>query len=290
MIKKFALPLMLIIIFSIIGLGVFAYKTQIKYFFLFSGIGTATALGACLFILIPAKKQTIRRIIQACVGGMLFIGLSLFGNVNFQAPQIVFDLFAGVVTGALIQFLIARIIMPFFIGNGFCSMACWDGAVFEFVQKKIPKAKKPRKRSGIIAWLYLSGIILLAAVVSFINNPAINESYKRYWIIGENIVILGLGIGLSGFWGSRTYCRFFCPFITVSGLLSRFSIFKIAPVKNNNCSGCGICNKTCPMLVDVRNSVKSNQRIFDRSCILCEECVDACPEKCLKLAPDLPWK
>jgi len=290
MIKKFALPLLLIIVFPFIGLGVFAYKTQIKYFFLFTGIGTATALGVCLFILIPGKKQAIRRIIQACVGGMLFIGLSLYGNVNFQASQIIFDLFAGVVTGALIQFLIARIIMPFFIGNGFCSMACWDGAIFELIQNRIPKAKKPRKRSSVIAWAYLLCVILLATVASFINNPAIYESYKRYWIIGENIVILGLGIGLSGFWGSRAYCRFFCPFITVSGLLSRFSIFKIAPVKYDSCTGCGVCNKACPMLVDVRDSVKNNQRIFNKSCILCERCVDACPEKCLKLAPDLPWK
>jgi polyferredoxin len=290
MLKKFALPLTLIIVFSLLGLGVFAYKTQIKYFFLFFGIGTAAASGAWLIILFPGKKQMIRRIIQAFVGGMLFIGLSLFGNVNFQAPQIIFDMFAGVVTGALVQFLIARMIMPFFIGNGFCSMGCWDGAVFELAQDLIPEAKNPRKRSNVIAWAYLLGIVLLASLVSFINNPAIHESYKRYWAIGENIVILGLGIGLSGFWGSRAYCRTFCPFITVSGLLSRFSVFKIAPVINNSCTGCGLCNKACPMLVDVRDSVKNNRRIFNKSCIICERCVDACPEKCLELAPGWPWK
>jgi formate hydrogenlyase subunit 6/NADH:ubiquinone oxidoreductase subunit I len=44
------------------------------------------------------------------------------------------------------------------------------------------------------------------------------------------------------------------------------------------------------MLVDVRESVKKNKRIYSKSCILCEHCVDACPEKCLKLSPDLPWR
>ena len=290
MIKKYTLPLMFIIVFTVFGLCVFAYKEQAKYFFLFAGMGSAAAFGEWLTIFIPAKKQIIRRIIQASVGGMLFIGLSLYGNVNFQFTQIVFGYFGGVVTGALIQFIIARIVLPFIFGNGFCSRACWDGAIFELVQDKIPKTKHPRKRNEIIAYSYLIGLILIGTIVSSINNPAINESVSRYWIVGENLVILTLGIGLSGFWGSRTYCRTFCPFISVSGLLSRFSIFKITPVNSTDCTACGKCNKACPMLVDVRESVKKNKRIYSKSCILCEHCVDACPEKCLKLSPDLPWR
>jgi ferredoxin-type protein NapH len=290
MIKKYSLPLMFIIVFIVIGLCVFAYKEQAKYFFLFTVIGIGTAFGEWLTILIPAKKQTIRRIIQASVGGMLFIGLSLYGGVNFQFTQIVFGCFYGVVTGALIQFIIARIALPFFIGNYFCSRACWDGAIFELVQDKIPKPKHPRKRNEVIAYSYLIGLILIGTIVSSINNPAINEHASRYWIVGENLVLLTLGIGLSGFWGSRIYCRTFCPFISVSGLFSKFSVFKITPVNFANCTACGKCNNACPMLVNVRESVKNNKRINSKSCIVCEHCVDACPEKCLKLSPDLPWK
>ena len=230
MIKKYALPLMFIIVFTVVGLCVFAYKQKVKYFFLFAGMGTAQAFCEWLTIFYPAKKQTIRRIFQASVGGMLFIWLSLRVGVNFQFTQIVFGFFGGVTTAALIQFIIARIVFPFFIGNGFCSRACWDGVIFELVQDKIPKAKHPRKGNEVIAFSYLIGLILIGAIVSSINNPAINESVSRYWIVGENLVILTLGIGLSGFWGSRIYCRTFCPFISVSGILSKFSVFKITPI------------------------------------------------------------
>lgn len=281
---------MFVLVFTVLGLCVFVYKEQAKYFFMFAGIGSIAALGEWLTIFSPAKKQIIRRTIQASVGGTLFIALSLYGNVNFQFTQIVFGFWGSVITGALIQFIIARIVLPFFIGNGFCSRACWDGVIFELVQDKIPKAKHPRERNEIIAYSYLIGLILIGSIVSSINNPAINESVKRYWIVGENLVLLTLGIGLSGFWGSRTYCRTFCPFISVSGILARFSVFKITPVKSANCTACGKCNNACPMLVDVRESVKRNTRITSKSCIICEHCVDACPEKCLKLSPDLPWK
>ena len=290
MIKKYPLPFFYFFFWLCLGLCVFAYSKQVKYFFLFVGIATSAALGEWLTIFIPAKKQMIRRIVQASVGGTLFIGLSLYGGVNFQFTQIVFGCFGGIVTGALIQFIITRIILPFFMGNGFCSRACWDGAIFELVQDKIPKTKHPRKRNEVIACSYIIGLILIGTIVSSINNPAINESVSRYWIVGENLLLLTLGIGLSGFWGSRTYCRTFCPFISVSGLFSKFSILKITPINYTNCTACGKCNNSCPMLVDVRESVKNNKRIDNKSCIVCEHCVTACPEECLKLSPGLPWK
>jgi ferredoxin-type protein NapH len=290
MIKKYALPLMFMIVFTVVGLCVFAYKQQVQYFFLFAGIGVAQAFCEWLTIFYPAKKQVIRRIFQAFVGGILFIWLSLRVGVNFQFTQIVVGFLGGFTTAAFIQFIIARIVFPFFVGNGFCSRACWDGAIFELVQDKLPKAEHPKKRNEVIAFSYLIGSILVGAIVSSTNNPAINESASRYWIVGENLVLLTLGVGLSGLWGSRIYCRTFCPFISVSGIFSRFSVFKITPINYAKCTSCGKCNESCPMLVDVRESVKNNKRINNKSCIVCEHCVTACPEKCLRLSPGLPWK
>lgn len=277
-------------VFTLIGLSLSALADKIGYLFMFVGIGAASSVGELLMIRFPKGRQFIRRSIQISIGGFLFIGLSLYGNVNFQFPEIFFDLFAGVTTGALIQFIIARLILPFFIGNGFCSRVCWDGAIFEFAQPMIPKCKTPKARKEILAFTYMSFVIIIASIVSFIYNPAIFEHSKRYWIVGENILILLIGIYLSRFWGSRTYCRTFCPFITISGMISRYSIFKISPVNPAKCTSCRKCNKSCPMLVDVMSSVKTNQRVFNKSCIACERCVDACPENCLEYAPDLPWK
>ncbi len=52
---------MFIIVFTLVGLCVFAYQQQVKYFFLFAGMGTAQAFCEWLTIFYPAKKQTIRR-------------------------------------------------------------------------------------------------------------------------------------------------------------------------------------------------------------------------------------
>ena len=126
-------------------------------------------------ILFPKNRQIFRRITQAIVGGGLFIGISLCNNVNFQFSEIVFDFFALITTGAVIQLIIARIIMPFFIGNAFCSWVCWDGAIFELLQKSIPKSKRIKTRSAIIAFSYLALIIIIAGAA------AISARRARRW-------------------------------------------------------------------------------------------------------------
>ena len=290
MIKKYSFSITLIFVFSCFGLLIALFRGEIKYFFMFSGMGLASGFGEWLMLQFPKYKQFLRRSIQASVGGFLFIGLSLYGNVNFQFSELFFDLYATVITGALIQFVFARLILPFFMGNAFCSKACWSGALFELAQPLSSKVRNPKVRNEVIAFAYIGLLIVISSVASYLYNPAIFETSKRYWIIGENLAILTIGVTLSRYWGSRAYCRTFCPFITVSGLLSKYAIFKITPTKSESCTSCGCCNKKCPMLIDVRNAVKTNNRISHKSCILCEQCVDACPEGCIQLVPKIVAK
>jgi len=289
-IKKFLLPVIYTIIFSIFGVSVFAYKQKLRYFFLFFGMGIMVAICECITIFFPKHKQASRRITQGLIGGGLLFGISLNVRVNFQFSEIIFDTFALIITGALIQFIIARLIMPFLVGNAFCSRVCWDGAIFELIQKLLPKSKTIKNRSGFTAIGYLILVMMLAAIVSQYRNPALDANQRIWWIIGENIFLLTTGLLLSCYWGRRAYCRMFCPFITLSGLFSRFSIFKITPVNSDNCIECGKCNKACPMLIDVSGYVKNMKRINNRSCILCEQCVSSCNNECIKLTPGLPWK
>ena len=290
LVNKFLLPILLIIIFSLLGLGVYAYKLKLRYFFLFFGMGVMVALGESIIILFPKKKQFFRRTIQLLVGGGLFLGISLNFRQNFQFSEVVFDISAVIITGALIQFIIARLIMPFIIGNAFCSRVCWDGAIFEFAQKYLPKNKKIKSRSGYAAFAYLLFAVILAFAVSQYRNPALDESLRILWIAGENIILLSTGFILSYFWGRRTYCRMFCPFLTISGIFSRFSLFKITPVNPGNCTGCKKCDNACPMHVKVSNFVKNDKRINSSTCIVCEQCVSACINECIRLEPGLPWK
>ena len=169
-------------------------------------------------------------------------------------------------------------------------MGMLDGAIFELTQNVIPKSKKIKKRSITIAFSYFAFIVIIASIAANYGNPAFNENKRFWWIVGENSLILGFGIVLSLFWGSRAYCRMLCPFISISGLISKYSIFKIKPVNAERCISCNKCNDSCPMLIDVSSFVKSGKSINNRSCIVCERCVSSCDNNCLKLAPGLPWK
>ena len=287
--KKYALSLVLFAIFFLCGTVVAAYRHKAAYLLLFCSMGAGAAGAEWLAVFFPGKRQLIRRLLHAMIGGGLFIGLSLIGRVNFQFVQITFDFMAGVVTGALIQFIFARVFLAFFIGSSFCSRACWSGAMFELLQNRVPASRQPAPRRRGIALAFLLFLIALAAGISIFVNPALDDSLRRTFIIADNGIIILTGFVLTVFLGSRAWCRLLCPFITVSGLLARYSIFKITPVAAQRCTSCGSCNRACPMLIDVRAFVRSGKRLNHESCTVCERCVSACPEKCLLFAPGKPW-
>ena len=286
--KNSKIPLTLWIVFSVIGCVVAGLRQDIKYFFLFETIGV---LSAGIEYTVNKKsgiRQFMRLSLMFVLAGVLLGFLSLYRGVNFQFPQIFFDASAGIVTGALIQLVIARLFLPFLFGNAFCSRACWNGLAFELIHKKQKRPCNPKPRSEIMAWSYLLALAGLAVFVSTVSNPAEDEAIRRWWIVGENIWIIVIGILLTGLWGSRAYCRLLCPFLTVSGLFARYSIIKITPVQKEECIQCGKCNGVCPMYLDVMDSVARGVRMTDRTCILCERCVDVCPVNCIQMAPRVP--
>lgn len=283
--RKYNIPICTYLIFTFIGCIIWAIR-DIRYFALFNGIGTAELITRILVINKPERRQMMRRLVQLFVGGMLLIMLGFIFGVNFQFEQIFFDMQAGVVTGALIQLIIARLVIPFFFGNAFCSRACWDGAFFEATNSK-NRCKKPIERKEWLAWAYLALLIAMAYLVAQnFTNPAgdENELLRKKWIVGQNIFIITIGYLLTFICGSRAYCRMLCPFMTISSTLYKFSLLKITPVNSSQCTQCGACTKVCPMLIDVKKSVEKVEKVKNRQCILCERCVSVCPNNVLKVS------
>jgi len=280
--KKYTVPIVALLIFLLIGVVVWMFR-DIRYFYLFSGIGFTEFFTRIIVTHHPKTKQFFRLSVQLALGGFLFFWLSLFIGVNFQFPQIFFDISACIVTGALIQMVIARIVLPFLLGNAFCSRACLTGFFFEMTNSKKNISKPPRQRSELLAWIYLLALVVIAFSVSVFNNPAENEDLRRVWIIAENLTIVTVGFVLTFLTGSRSYCRLLCPFITISGIFSKYSLFKITPIESDSCTSCNSCTKVCPMLIDVKERVANKKRVSDNLCIVCERCVDSCSEGILKL-------
>ncbi|MEI6765873.1 MAG: 4Fe-4S binding protein [Bacteroidota bacterium] len=280
--NKFKIPLVSFGVFLIIGLVVWAFR-NVMYFYLFTGIGFLDFGTRALVLYFPKFRQLIRWCLQFTIGSFLLVWLGLVIGVNFQFPQIFFDAYAGVVTGALIQLVVARLILPFFLGNGFCSRACWTGFFFEMTNTKKIDKRKIKPRSKLLAWSYLTTLIVLSVFVAFFWDPGNNVEVRKWAIIVENLFITTLGFILTFFIGSRAYCRMLCPFLTISGIISPLSLFKITPVSGNQCTHCKLCNVSCPMLIDVNAYVSNTKRINDRTCIVCERCISACKHSVLRL-------
>ncbi len=280
--EKYKIPIISFLIFAVIGVIVWIVR-DVRYFYLFAGIGISEFITRSIIIHYPKLRQFLRLFTQFIIGSMLFGWLSLYFVINFQFPQIFFDASAFIVTGALIQMLVARVILPFFLGNAFCSRACWTGFFFEMTNSKKFISKPPKKRSELLAWGYLVFLIILPITVAFFHNIAEDEEARRLWIIGENTFIITIGFILTFISGSRSYCRLLCPFITISGIFSKFSLFKITPVQADNCTQCNLCNTACPMIIEVKELVLEKKKVAHKLCIVCERCVSACPQDVLKL-------
>ncbi len=281
MINKYLVPFLSFTTFVFVGLCVWAFR-DIRYFFLFMGIGMTEFIVRSLVIKYPDKRQMLRLMVQATIGGFLLFYLSLVIGVNFQYSEIIFDTAEGVVTGALIQAIIARVALPFLLGNAFCSRVCWTGLFFELTN--IKSCKTPVKRNNYVSWAYLVIVSVVAImVIAYYANPAADEGLRKAFIIGENIYVITVGFILTFFMGSRAYCRLLCPFLSISGLFSPLSYFKVTPVEEANCTSCNQCTKACPMLIDVKQYVKEEKAINHRQCILCERCISACKHEAIKV-------
>ncbi|MCK5882209.1 MAG: 4Fe-4S binding protein [Bacteriovoracaceae bacterium] len=281
-----------IAIFLVVGIVVSLLRDNSLYLLLFTSIGSGSAIVEFLKMYFPDIRQHIRITFQIIVGASLLIFLTYGVGVNFQFSQLFFDASGGVVTGALIQLLVARIIIPLFYGNMFCSQVCWSGVAFELMKNESSCNGIMKPRSNFLAWGYLLLVVMSVLVVSQWWNPATNGidiktglNERRLLAFGEIIFVFFVSYVSISHWGSRSYCRLLCPFITISGVISRFSLYKIRPVLNNDCVGCGECDRACQMNVKVSTSILNKEPINDSSCILCERCVSACEFDCLEMAP-----
>jgi polyferredoxin len=272
--------------FLFIALAVYFYKSQPAYLFLFGGIGIFSAVTEFAIAVADQKKQQLIRKVNLLSIAALLVSLALIIGINFQYKQVFVDLYSAVVTGALIQFVIARLLLPLLFGNIFCSRVCWDGAAFEFLEPSSKKKKQYLNTRTSFSLLFLI-LITVASCFSIVlhNFSAPTPEQSRINFAVANIVIIIVGIVLAKIFGSRAYCRKICPFITVSGILAPFSFFKITPVNHHNCRKCGKCSKVCPMHIDVMKYVVENNRVSHPDCIMCEQCVSACPTQCIMVLP-----
>lgn len=271
--KKYALPVIMLLIFETISVTLWLTLDNIFYLFNFSYIGISIALGIFLFI---KKYNYARRVTQLLVGLYMLIYLGLICNENMQIEGFWYYLFIGVFEAATIHYAVAKIFGPIIFGRGWCGYACWTAMVLDFLPYKTPK--EPRKNIGWIR--YFTFVISLIFVAALFLSKVGNLERIMFWsfIVG-NILYYAIGIILAYlFKDNRAFCKYICP---VTVFLKPMSYFALLRVKcdESKCISCGKCKQICPMNVDVTDN--SRKRKNGTECILCFECKNNCPKNAL---------
>jgi ferredoxin len=168
------------------------------------------------------------------IGSIQNVALSLF-NSNYAAPITV------------VIFFVLPLAFALFFGRVFCASVCALGAIQDLViWKPIQLPRKLTIALSMIPYVYIGGAILFAATnTGFIICRY--DPFIGFFRLNGNAPYLYLGAGflLAGMFIARPYCRFFCPYGVLLGLMSRFSRWHLA-ITPTECVDCRLCEASCP--------------------------------------------
>ena len=198
-----------------------------------------------------------------------------------------------------------------------CPLGIFQDAVLFLLAKtglrKTPKYQQPLPvvRYGFLAVFILSLVSGSLLVVNLLDPfSSFGRIAAEFFIppfvwLYNSLVNLAADLSLPGFWsrsthpsaaavglfnfvflvflfvmiwlGGRIYCNTICPVGTLLGMLSRFSLYRIAADKDD-CRSCSLCEKSCRAgCIDGKSGKVDMSR-----CVMCFDCLSACPGKGLK--------
>jgi len=78
------------------------------------------------------------------------------------------------------------------------------------------------------------------------------------------------------FFKDRFFCLF-CPLLALISLFEKFGFLGLEK-KVDACTGCGNCQRVCPLNIREVHLEKKKKNVLTQDCILCLRCVESCPQ------------
>ena len=254
------------------------------FWLIFLWIGGWLSVGIFISGAKKGKEKDLGRKISILMVGLLFlVFVGFIEHENLQLEEAVFYLAAGIYSRVIIHYAIAKVFGPLIWGRGFCGWACWTAAILDWLPIKENRAI-PKKYTYLrFPFLFVSILIPYLFITSGYDyiNTHINESLGMgdqfiWFLVGNGIYFL-LGIPLAFiFQKRRAFCKILCPVSLVMKIPTKVSMLKMKPT-GKECIDCELCNKNCPMDVDVMGYIKAQQKVSSTECILCNTCNYVCP-------------
>lgn len=199
-------------------------------------------------------------------------------------PEVLWETGPLAVYFFVLSFLIIPVLVLLFGRGAWCSYVCPFGALGETVGDRY------RTRGGKavqipIGFAVLRWVILAVTVVATIAAFTVHGRTEQFdWIFLFIFILflralLSLAVNLFCMprFGTRIWCKYFCPQGLLLGLLSRYGRFAL--VRDTAlCVNCGTCNQNCSMGIDIARG-PALSRTGD--CVGCGVCVEVCPYSAL---------
>jgi polyferredoxin len=185
------------------------------------------------------------------------------------------------------------LVVTLVFGAVFCSFVCplgtlqeWIGKIGKRIFKKKYNRFIPQKVHNVLR--YFRFITLLATVILTFNAGRlifadVDPYYAMYHFFTDEVTIGSLVVLAVTMIGSlfveRPWCKYACPYGAVLGLVGKFSFFKIRR-KSETCNSCTLCDRQCPVNIEI----SKYDKIGHSSCIRCMDCVEedsSCTRNCL---------
>ncbi|MBO4913085.1 MAG: 4Fe-4S binding protein [Butyrivibrio sp.] len=235
-------------------------------------------------------RQKIRRT-------MLLISMLLFPvTIFYFSPYLIIEAASErIMNGSFIVFA-AMFILSMFCGRVWCGYFCPAGGLQEcaFRIKDTPAKQGGRDKIKYAIWI----IWMTAVVVTFVlgkNDVTVNFFYQtdhgisvsaiNNYVVYYGVILMLVAPALIH--GRRAACHYICwmaPFMAMGSTIGRWLHIPQLHIEaeKENCISCGMCNKACPMGLDVRKMVSDGNNGKCTECIQCGACADVCPKKVLK--------
>lgn len=283
----FAVAGIVLVIFWLLAAAAWQFAAAIEPVIFFGYLGITTGIGAGIYVGLPKHRRPLgRRLLIFSVGTGLLAAAFMRAysqQMLIQIEGLFFEVLSGVFQAALLHYLLAKIIGPFLFGRMYCGWACWTAMILDCLPFKHSDGRLP-SGWGVIRYVHLGLSLGLVALLwyGFAYSPG--PGTALVWFLVGNALYYLVGIGLAVVLkDNRAFCKYVCPAGAMAKLPARYAVLK---VKGNPevCNGRHECVAVCPMDINITDYIKRGERVLSTECILCQQCINICPEGALSLS------
>jgi tetratricopeptide (TPR) repeat protein len=225
-----------------------------------------------------------------------------------ELHEVMYTLELGIVTAGFL-FMAAALVSVLCLGRFFCSWGCHILALEDlcaWILAKLGIAPRP-VRSRVLALIAPGALVYMfvwpqvARVLEGRPAPRLRiatdaEGWASFvttdfWRNLPPVGIALLTFGVCGFLivyvlGSRSFCRFACPYGALFALADRIAPGRLVALEG--CTGCGTCTASCQSDIRVHEELAAHGTVVSSSCLRDLDCLTGCPSSAIAYRFTLP--